>query len=241
MENNKELAIQPIEIKDDSKVIVQSSQLVEQANALEIKNDLSCQQAKQIADTLKAFIDGPGKYHDDDIELANALHKKLCQKRNAIVDGPKMAYKAIKDKIAGYIAEQQRKREEAQRRAEEAARKAEAEKQAKIQAKIDEENAKLAEIEDQEARAKAEAKISSLEEKKEAVYVPTKIVAPVTSPKGASVTFVWDAKVTDKKKVPETYKVVDIAMVEKMQKAAKGVLNIPGIEFTKRAVGSLRR
>jgi flagellar biosynthesis GTPase FlhF len=270
-----------IAIKDDQKVLTQSNDLVVQANAIVIKNDLGCQQASDIAKTLKLFIEGPGTYHDEEIELANALHKKLCQKRNAIIDGPKAAYKVLKDRIASYLHEQEVKRQEAQRRAEEEARRIEAEKQAKIQAKIDEENRKIREAEEAEAekrreeqrkinaeknkekaaqmkkeeedrkkdeairreqeRIRQEEKIAALQEKKEAVYVAPKTIAPVSTPTGASISFTWDAKVINRARVPEQYKIVDIAMLEKMQKAAKGAMNVPGIEFTKRPVGSLRR
>ena len=230
-----------IPIKNDEKVLTQSNALVTQANAIVIKNDLGCQQASEIAKTLKLFIEGPGTYHDEEIEMANALHKKLCQKRNAIVDGPKQAYKVIKDRIAEYLHLQEVKRQEAQRRAEEEARRIEAEKQAKIQAKIDEENARLAKIKNEEERVKQEEKIAALEEKKDAVYVAPKAIAPVSTPQGTSVSFTWDAKVIDKKRVPMTYLEVNIPMLEKMQKAAKGAMNVPGIEFVKRAVGSLRK
>lgn len=269
-----------IAIREDDKIVAQSNQLVEQANSLLIKTDLGCQQAREIADMLKAFIDGPGTYHDEEINMANALHKRLCEKRNVIINGPKLAYKAIKDRIAIYVDDQRRKREEAERRAEEAAREKERQKQAAIQEKIDEENRKIAaqkreeaerraEVErkiqrqkDEEKRAqmereeaerrkaekeriatekeKAEEKKDLLIEKKEAVYVAPRKVSTYV-PQGVSVSFEWDARVVNKARVPDQYLIVDINALEKAQKAAKGALTIPGVVFTKRVVGSLRK
>lgn len=269
-----------IAIKDDSKVIQQSNQLVEQANALAVKDDASLHEAVAMEKVLKTFLEGPGTYHDEEIDMAHNLHKRLCEKRNAIIDGVKAAWKSLKDRRAQYQADQERKRMEAQRAAEAEARRIEAEKQAKIQAKIDEENRiieakrkeeariqaeKDAEIarmrnkekaeqarKDEEARRqkqaaidrdnerRAEEKKAALEEKKEAVYVAPKIVAPVSKPQGASVSFTWEAQVINKAHIPMEYLEPNIAMMERMQKAAKGTLNIPGVTFIKKAIGATR-
>lgn len=272
--------IQEITIKEDDRIIQQSEKLVLQVQAMQIKDDLTCSQAIEFGKSIKEFIEGPGAYHDDEIALANALHKKLTQKRNRIIDGPKMAYKVLKDRIAQFQYEKQRKIEEARRQAEAEARRQEAEKQAKIQAKIDEENRRIAEqkriedkkrqeeekavqaIKDEEkaqamreqyesdrnARAnqlradeeKAQIKIETLEEKKDAVYVAPKAIQEVAQPKGVSVQFDYEPVVTDKSQVPDTYKVVDLAMLKKMQKAAKGNMEVPGIRWNKKPIGSIR-
>lgn len=269
-----------IAVKDDEKVLKQSNELVDQANSLTIRTDKDLHEAVEMERTLKAFLEGPGTYHDSEIEMANALHKSLCGKRNSIVDGVKAAWKSLKDRRAKYQDEQQRKREEAQRAAEAEARRIESEKQAKIQAKIDEENRKIQEkkdeevriqrekdaqakkIKDAEARKKFEAeeaqrretqrkideeaqrkaaeKTSALEEKRESVYVAPKIVAPVSRPQGASISYTWDAVVENKSWVPDIYKTVDLAGLERDQKSRKGDLVVPGVRFTKRAVGATR-
>ena len=145
-----------IAIKDDEKLIGESNVLVEQANAFVIKDDLTFNQAVDLEKTLKLFLEGPGKYHDDEIEMAHALHKKLCSKRNAIIEHVQRAWKSLKDRRAAWQDQQQRKREEEQRRAEAEARRIEAEKQAKIQAKIDEENRKIREAQEEESRKQRE-------------------------------------------------------------------------------------
>lgn len=236
MDNNES----GIVVKDDQKILDQSRSLVEVANSFKISTDLDLQKAVEIEKTLKLFLDGPGKYHDEEIEAANKLHKMLCKKRNAITEHVKKAWKSLKDRRAQYQYEQEKKRQEAQRRAEEEARRKEAEKQAKIQAKIDAENAKAAAAKNAEAKRRAEERAAALREKKENVYVQTKQVAPVSQPRGASFSYEYVPTVVNKELVPETYKIVDLAMLKKMQKAAKGKLDVPGVRFEKRAVGSLR-
>lgn len=281
MNTLEQAEIKGIEVKDDGKIIQQSNALVEQANAFVIKDDMTLAQAVELEKILKAFLDGPGTYHDKEIDMANALHKHLCAKRNAIVDHVKAAWKSLKDRRAKWQAEQEEKRLEEIRKAEEEARRKEAEKQAKIQAKIDEENRKIEEKRREEARiqaekdaeiariknkekaeamriaeenrrreqariqaeteAKAAAKLDSLQEKKESVYVAPRAVAAPVAPKGASISFTWEPVVERKDLVPDTYKTVDLAMLKKIQTAARGALNIPGVRFVKTAVGATRR
>ena len=267
-------------IKDDSEIIQQRNELVTKCNQLTIKDDLTMNEAVELERFCKIYLDGPATIHDDLIDGLHQLHKKACSKRNELVDNVKFAWQSLKNRRASYQDEQNRKREEKQRQAEAEARRIEAEKQAKIQAKIDEENRKIREakeVEDKKRReeqAKIEAvknkakreqmekeaeyrrqaeerrldeekmrsdeKTAALQEKKDNVYVAPKIVAPVMAPAGASVSYTWDAIVEQKSRVPMEYLTVDIAMLERIQKAAKGTLVIPGIRFNKRAIGALR-
>ena len=269
-----------IAIKDSGKIIKQSELLVRKANEIVIKSDTSCQEATDFATTLKAFIDGPGKYHDDDIDMVNALKASLMEKWHAINDGPKAAYKILKDKIGGYVAEKKRRIAEAQAKAEAEAREKERVKQVEIQAKIDAENARLrkiredeqrkrdeadAEIERQKSKAKREQmekdeaerrkaekeridkekeKIKDrkevLVEKKEAVYVAPRAV-PNNTPDNVSVSFAWEASVTNFASVPDVYKTINFSLLERDQKAAQGALKIPGVIFTRKAIGALRK
>jgi Mg-chelatase subunit ChlI len=225
-----ETAIRPIEIKNDEKVLQQCTNLVEQAKELKITNDLACSQAVELAKTIKAFIEGPGTYHDEEIEMANRLHKQLCSKRNAILDPAKAAYKAIKDAVALYQWEQQKKHEEEQRKAEAEARRKEDEKRQKLLDKAAAEDA-----------AGNTEKAEQLLEKAEEVYVPAKAVPTVAAPAGASMKFTWDPEVFNKAEVPDAYKTVDLAALRKAQEAVKGELVVPGVRFTKRPIGSIRK
>ena len=283
MENNDVEVVDftGIQVKEDSEVTKQGATLAETALAYQVKDDLTCHQAVAIGKTMKLFLDGPGKYHDEEIDAANRLHKMLCSKRNAICDPVKSAYKIIKDRIALWDDEQNRKREEAIRKAEEEAAAKEREKQAKIQAKIDEENRKVAEAKekerkiqaakdaliekeknkkkaeemqrqeearkkeqariDEENRLKAEEKQRYLQEKKENVYVAPKPVAFRATPNGVSTRFSYEPTVLNKALVPDCYKTVDLAALKRAQGAAKGGLNVPGVRFTKRPIGALRK
>ena len=267
-------------IKDDSEIIQQRNELVTKCNQLTIKDDLTMNEAVELERFCKMYLDGPATIHDEIIDGLHQLHKKACAKRNELVDNVKSAWQSLKNRRASYQDEQNRKREEKQRQAEAEARRIEAEKQAKIQAKIDEENriieekrkeeariqaAKDAVIKkvndkdrqeqmrrdevarrerqfaiDQENERRAAEKTAALQEKKENVYVAPRIVAPVMAPAGASVSYDYEPTVINKNIVPEQYKIVDLAMLKKMQKAAKGTLVVPGVSFTKKAVGALR-
>lgn len=268
-----------IEIRDDQQIVKQSNTLVRQAQSIVIKNEETCQTATEFAGKLKEFIQGPGTYHDDEIEMVNALKDRLLEKRHAIIDGPKEAYKIIKDKIGEYVSEQKRKRDEAIRKAEEAAREKERQKQAEIQAKIDAENARLRQIREEEQRKRDEAeaeilrqrnkakreqlekeeaerrkaeqerialerekaaeKKEMLEEKKEAVYVAPKVIEKKT-PDNVSVSYAYEAVVTNKASIPLVYLEVNIALLERDQRAAKGSLKIPGVMFKQKAIGSMK-
>ena len=269
-----------LSIKDDSEIIQQRNELVTKCNQLTIKDDLTMYEAVELERFCKMYLEGPATIHDEIIDGLHQLHKKACSKRNELVDNVKAAWQSLKNRRAAYQDEQNRKREEKQRQAEAEARRIEAEKQAKIQAKIDEENRIIEEKRKEEARIqaakeavikkvkdkerqeqmrrdeearrerqaaidkenerKAAEKTAALQEKKDNVYVAPRIVAPVMAPAGASISYTWDAIIENKSRVPMEYLTVDIAMLERIQKAAKGQLVIPGVRFNKRAIGALR-
>ena len=156
MQTLKTTETKEIQVKDDENLVRQSMTLVEEANSLVIKDDLSCQRASDLCETLKAFLKGPGTYHDEEISLADKMHKLLCAKRNRIIEGPRSAYKRLKDEVALWLDEQKRKREEAERKAQEEARRKEEEKQRKIQEKIEAEQRRVREQQEEEARIQRE-------------------------------------------------------------------------------------
>ena len=167
METIETTAIEP---KEDGKILKQSNALVQMANDFKVDSDIALHQAVELEKDMKLYLETYGTYHDKEIELANALHKHLCSKRNAIVDGVKLAWKALKDRRAAYQAKQEEERLAKIREAEAKAKREEAEKQAKIQAKIDEENAKIRAQKREEARIQAEkdAEIAKIRNKAKA-------------------------------------------------------------------------
>lgn len=57
---------------------------------------------------------------------------------------------------------------------------------------------------------------------------------------GVSMRETWVAKVTDKSKVPLEYMEVNISALNAVAKATKGKISIPGVEFEKQIVSSVR-
>jgi hypothetical protein len=122
----------------------------------------------------------------------------------------------IKPLIAGYMAEQERRRKEEENRLREIARKEEEELQ--LQAALQ------AEAEGQ--KEEAEAIIS-------APVQAAPVVVPKTIPKVAGVTMVkqWKFRVVDAAKVPRQYLIVDEQKIGAIVRALKDQANIPGVEI----------
>jgi len=156
-----------------------------------------------------------------------------------------------KKKLLGYESEQKRIAAEEQRKLEEKARKEREALETKARTEREEADRKAAELRRQaeEARAandKATAALlasqaNKIEEKSEAraLAAETK-AAQVVAPKvevyippvvGQSSRTIWKARVLDAKAVPDEYKIVDEAMLNKFVQATKGKIAVPGVEF----------
>ncbi len=59
------------------------------------------------------------------------------------------------------------------------------------------------------------------------------VAAIVTSPKTGPISAiqVWDVVITDKTLVPEEYKIIDTAALQKAARESKGTLSVPGVKF----------
>lgn len=172
----------------------------------------------------------------------------------------KDAEKTVKDKLTGYETEQKRIAAEEQRRLEEKARKEREALEAKARAereKADREAAELRKKEEEARKAndlaeavrlrnqadriveKSEAKAQNMESKASQVVAP-KVEAYIPPVVGQSSRTVWKAKVINAKLVPDEYKVVDQAMLDKVAQATKGQAPIAGVEFYSEQVMSAR-
>ena len=158
---------------------------------------------------------------------------------------------AIKTRLLGYETEQRRIAAEQQRKLDEEARKKRESLEAKARAEREEADRKAAELRRQEEEArktndlakavmlrnqadkiqeKAESKAANIESKAEQVQA-VKVEAYIPPVAGQYTKTVWKARVTDKKAVPDEYKVVDTAMLDKMAQATKGQVPVAGVEF----------
>ena len=156
-----------------------------------------------------------------------------------------------KKKLLGYESEQKRIAAEEQRKLEEKARKEREALETKARTEREEADRKAAELRRQaeEARAsndKATAALlasqaNKIEEKSEAraIAAETK-AAQIVAPKveayippvvGQSSRTIWKSRVLDAKAVPDEYKIVDVAMLNKFAQATKGKIAVPGVEF----------
>ena len=172
----------------------------------------------------------------------------------------KEAETEAKGKLLGYEAEQRRIAAEEQRKLEEKARKEREALEAKARAEREKADAEARDIQRKadEARAagdlaesvrlrnqadkvveKSEAKAEAIQSKASAVVAP-RVEAYIPPVVGQSSRTVWKSRVVDAKLVPDEYKVVDVAMLDKLAQATKGKVPVPGVEFYSEQIMSAR-
>lgn len=149
----------------------------------------------------------------------------------------------LKRAMLGFQQAEEAKRLEAERKAQEAARKEQDELRRK--AADDERKAKELQIQAEAAAAsgdietaiKLEARAEKLEDKADArveqaasVIIPT-IAREQPKISGISTRKVWKHRVTDARKVPRDYLMVNEKMLSDFAKATKGAIPIEGVEF----------
>lgn len=165
-----------------------------------------------------------------------------------------------KRKLLGYESEQRRIAAEEQRKLEEKARKEREALEAKARAEREKADREVAELRKKEEAArkandlaeavrlrnqadkiveKSEAKAENFQSKAAQVVAP-KVEAYIPPVVGQSSRTVWKAKIVNVKLVPDEYKVVDTAMLDKIAQATKGQAPIPGVEFYSEQVMSTR-
>lgn len=149
---------------------------------------------------------------------ASEAHKAICKMENDFLATVTERETEIRQKMTAFyeaeqrriVAEQERQRQEAEKMQQFAA----------------------------EAEAAGDTEIAA-----EAVAVAAITESTVTAaPKAAGVSMreVWEAVVTDKSKVPLEYMEVNLSALNAVAKATKGKLNIPGVQFLKKTVSSVR-
>lgn len=199
---------------------------------LEARNELAKMPGAEIAVTDQQTYEAAGellveiatvkkgikaKFADPKKKAAEA-HKAICNLENELLAKVTMRENEIRQKMTVYYeAEQRRIAAEAERKRKEA-----------------EEMARLA----MEAEAAGDTETAA-----EAVAVAALEESTVTyAPKAAGVSMreVWEAVVTDKSKVPLEYMEVNLSALNSIARATKGTLNIPGVQFVKKTVSSVR-
>lgn len=226
-----ETTIEQIEIKKDDDKLKQGSDLVQIAEQrIVIKNDRDLELANAHTKVMQEYIKLAEEHHADAIKQAHALHKTLTGMRNKLVDPVKQKLRMLSNKMAEYVEKKRIEAEEKQRKADEQAREREEKKRQEL----------LDKAEAAKEAGKVE-KADELEEKAQDVYVAPRTVKAAPAPKGFIQRYAIDVEILNKSKVPDQYKVVDESMLKRMFQSSKYTLDVPGVKFTKRPVGAVRR
>lgn len=157
------------------------------------------------------------KFADPKKKAAEA-HKAICNLENEMLSQVTMRENEIRQKMTAYW-----QAEQARIAAEEARRREEAEKLAALA---------------QEAEAAGETEMAMEAVAEAAIQEATVTYTPKAA--GVSMREVWEAVVTDKSKVPLEYMEVNLPALNAVARATKGTLNIPGVQFVKKTVSSVR-
>lgn len=154
----------------------------------------------------------------DPKKKAAEAHKAICNLENEMLLQVTIRENEIRQKMTAYYeAEQRRIAAEAERKRKEA-----------------EAVAQLA----MEAEAAGETEMAQEATVMAALEQSSVTVAPKAA--GIAMREVWEAVVTDKSKVPLEYMEVNMSALNAIAKATKGTLAIPGVQFMKKTVSSVR-
>lgn len=212
------------EIKNETK------SLVTQGEAFVIKTQADYNGTANFLKAVKGLQKRIKDTFDPIVKAAKATHTEAVAKRKEHLDPAMAAEKIVKDKLIVYTTEQQR---------------LECAQQDKLdrQAKTEEERKKKA-LEERAKKAEEQGKTdkaAELREKKEDVQVAAPIAAPrVETPKGITYRENWYAEVIDKTKIPMEYLEPNMPMLNKMAKAMKDQITIPGVKFICEKIASSR-
>lgn len=149
---------------------------------------------------------------------AAEAHKAICAVENELLAKVSERESEVRQKMMLYYQAEQRRIA-----AEEERKRLEAERQMQIAA---------------EAEAAGDTETAEIAVALAATEESTVTVTPKAA--GVSMREVWRAKVVDLNKVPREYLIVNQSALDALAKATKGQMNIPGVEFVKEIVSSVR-
>ena len=201
------------------------------AERIEVKNEMQLHEAGDYLVGIKTLSKEVEAWFAPMIDAAHKAHRAICDKKNLYLKPLSAAEVTIKGKIGSFQMELDRIREDEERKAREAAEK-EAEKQrASLLAKAE----KAAVLGNKE---KADELLNAASE----VYVAAApVMAGTVKPAGIGVRYEFIPEITDKKAVPDDYKIVDLAALKKTGNATKdNPPTIAGVRWVKRPVVSGR-
>lgn len=208
----------------DNKIVViekETAHIQKEANDLVITNQLVYEDAATFLQTIKGLQKKIKETFDPIVASALKTHREAVAQKKKHLDPIVKIETQIKSKMLEY------------EKAQEQIRRAQEEKLAR-QAKAEEERKKKA-LEERAKKAEQTGKTEKAEElreQKEAVSVEAPILAPrAQTPTGISYRTRWTAQVIEFSKIPDTYKIANMPMLNKFAMATKGQVLVPGVVF----------
>ena len=198
--------------------------MVRRVTGLTITNDEEYERGGDILKDIKARIKAVKDYWKAPKAAAQAAHKTLVDREKQMLMPLEDAEGTVKKTMLAYTTEQRRIAEEAAREA--------LEEHARLTA--------LVELAEQQGDADGAAFMRDMMDAAEPEQVQ-----PTAAAKGVSVRTTWKARVTDPHLVPAYHsgyqlREIDMKMLNGLARQYEGGLNIPGVEFYRDSVMSVR-
>lgn len=192
------------------------------AESMPIESDEDFQHADKLVTEGQDYIKGVKALMNPHIDRAHIAHKELTSDRKKLIDPFEKATKLLGGKMATYNYN----REEAKRKERE---------EAEMKAKAEQEAACEAQAKELEEAGEKEAAEAVREMKETAVPVQ---VDKASDHLMSNTKFKadWISTITDPQAVPREYLIVDEAKIQKMVRAMKGDIKIPGVFITEKQV-----
>jgi hypothetical protein len=201
------------------------------AASLIVRDQDTLDGAKSFLMDVKRLTEKLDNLYDERIDQAHKLHKGLLADKKQFMAPLELAEQITKRTIAGYLAEEDRKRREAEaeRARIEAAARAEAEKALKAVERAE------AKGDSEKAQALADAAVAKMESAIDAAP----IIPDAPEAGGLSLREDWKFSIADKSLLPREYLMPDEVKIGRVVRALKGEANIPGVSvWSKRTVAA---
>jgi hypothetical protein len=201
------------------------------AHSLTVTNQTSLDTANSFLKDLKAVGAKIAETFDRLISQAHEHHKSLLAEKKKFMDPLAQAEVIVKRTIAGFLAEEDRKRHEAE--SERAGVEAEARRQAEAMLKAAEEAEAKGDI------VKADALINKAEAELDKTLAAAPVVPEAPNASGLTLREDWKFQVIDKSLLPREYLIPDEVKIGRVVRALKSEAKIPGVRvWSEKSVSS---
>lgn len=200
-------------------------ELITQAQALRITDDLDNQRAANMLTTCAAYEREVKKMTGPVVKAAHATHKAAKAQEEAFLAPIEEAKQLVQARMAEYAMK----------------REAEEREQARLIAEAEAEEAEKDRLE-RAAEQTALGKTDQAERILAEPDPPQQAVAErMTKPKGVSIRVSWDVEIEDVALIPRAFMTPDVSRIRAAVNKSKGVLTIPGVKVTERRTPFARK